>query len=231
MKKLDVFRNRIKEYMKKPLVTTRDKPQMRPAEFQPPPPKIKPPTDTKDAGSGDHGSRHPLQPPPPAPDPKDQTQSHGSPLTGPKSRQRKPNPSGVQPPPPNTRMETVDIYKLPVANSLNEIRRVPSSERFAEGLIHILCFFTGIFHIGNCIIANEGRSQTWSKTKFGHVIIDKDSLKRLTFWEMVYRRGILASLANFYGLAFCGVGVYFLMTDEQERSWGDIVSKTIVVYV
>lgn len=40
MKKLDVFRNRIKEYMKKPLVMTRDKPQMRPAGFQPPPPSV-----------------------------------------------------------------------------------------------------------------------------------------------------------------------------------------------
>ena len=40
MKKLHVFRNRIKEYIKKPLVMTRDKPQMRPAGFQPPPPSV-----------------------------------------------------------------------------------------------------------------------------------------------------------------------------------------------
>ena len=53
MKKLDVFLNRIKEYMKKPLVMTRDKPQMRPAGFQPPPPSVS--QNKKDDGQSTSG--------------------------------------------------------------------------------------------------------------------------------------------------------------------------------
>ena len=168
---------------------------------------------------------------PPPPDPRNQPKQHGLPPTGPRSKQRKSNPFEVQPPPPDARMQAHSIYNMPVADSLSEIRRVPRTERLKEGLLHIVCFPTGIFHIGNLIIARMGRSQTWSKTKFGHVIIDKDSLKRLTFWEMVYRRGILASFANFFGLCWFGIGLLFFLQDKQERTWGDIVSKTIVVYI
>ena len=53
MKKLGAFRNRIKEYLKKPLVMTRDKPQMRPAGFQPPPPSVT--QNTKDDGQSTSG--------------------------------------------------------------------------------------------------------------------------------------------------------------------------------
>jgi len=137
-----------------------------------------------------------------------------------------------QPPPPDTRFIKFDKCsnkKFPLAGSIEELTLISPKDRLIAGFLDIL---TVIIPFGlpiQLFSFSDMQSQSWGKKRCKHIVIDNQTLEPLSFFQYLYRRCMIGFVANVIGIYFLGVGIFWMYRDEENRTWGDLVSQTRVV--